>query len=165
MILAKPGVLGKALVCPSATSTDSTNVIQMAATDWAAYTDLWWVVDTVAIATGDGSDTYQFQLLLSAEATLDTNVEVLSRTVTGYQAWSLGTAGNHIICCNIGKMLNEVIGTGLSDKPYVGVIAIVSSGGAVTVDISLSPHEPPTTPHAQIVDSNVGIPAMASAGS
>lgn len=162
MILSLPGKLSTNQSCPSATATDSENVILMDARDWAAFTDLWWVVDTSVIATGDGSDTYQFQLLLSAEATLDTNAEILSRTVTGYQAWSLGTAGNHIVCCNIGKMLNEILGTGLSDKPYLGMISTVSSGGAVYINAALSPSEPPTINHAQITTSNVGVPDLAS---
>jgi hypothetical protein len=161
MILSAPGKLSTEQDL-TAGATDSENVIQMSAIDWAAYTDLWWVVDCETIATGDAADTFAFQLVLSQEATLDTNVEVLSRTVTGYQAHSLATAGNHIIDINVGKMLNEILGTGLSDYPYLGMISTVSTGGTVSINAAMSPSEPHTISHAQAVVSNVGVPTLAS---
>lgn len=146
----------------TAGATDSTNVIEFAAIDWGEYTDLWWTVDTETIATGDAADTFAFQLLLSQESTLDTNIEVLSRTVTGYQAYSVGTAGNHIVCCNVGKMFNEILGTGLSDYEFIGMISTVSAGATISINAALSGTEPPTISHAQSVVSNVGVPTVAT---
>ena len=164
MILTKLGVLSKAQDIDSTTAISS-NVILVSAIDWGQLTDLWWTVDTETIATGDGSDVYSFQLVLSAAAALTAAIQVASRAVTGYTAWSLAVAGRRIICLNIGKMLNEILGTGLSDYPYLGMSTTVTSTGTLGINAALSPYEPRTTPHAQAVVSNVGVPAHASAGS
>jgi hypothetical protein len=161
MILSAPGKLSTAQDL-TAGSADSENVIQMTALDWGAYTDLFWVVQCETIATGDGADTFQFQLILSQESTLDTNVQVLSRTITGYASKGLAVAGDTIITVNIRKMLNEILGTGLSDYPYLGMISTISTGATVSINAALSPTEPPTISHSQAVVSNVGVPDIAS---
>ena len=149
----------------TAGAADSTNVIEVAALDYAHPVDLWWVVDTEIIATGDGADTFAFQLVLSQESTLDTNVEILSRTVTGYASACLATAGRHIVAINIGKMLKDVLAAAGSDYEFIGMISTVSTGATLSINASLSNSEPQTEYQAQVVDSNVGIPAAASAGS
>jgi hypothetical protein len=164
MILTKLGVLSKAQDLSSETAISS-NVILQEALDWGSITDVWWVVDTETIATGDGSDTYAFQLVLSAAAALTNAVQIASRTVTGYQAWSLAVAGRRILALNVGKMINEILGTGLSDYPYLGMSSTISATSTLSINAALSPYEPITIPHAQAVDSNVGVPTHASAGS
>lgn len=162
MILTKLGKLSTAQDFTSGQTKDSENVIQVEALDWGALTDVWWVVDTETIATGDGSDTFQFQLVLSAESTLDTNVEIASRTVTGYAAWSLAVAGRRILALDIGTMLNDILGTGLSTYPFLGMITAVSSGATLSINAALSPYKPQTIPHSQAINSNVGVPGLAS---
>lgn len=146
----------------TAGSADSENVIQVSAIDYAHLTDLWWVVDTETIATGDGSDTFKFQLVLSQESTLDTNVEILSRTVTGYASACLATAGKHIVCVNLGKMLKDILGTGGSDYPYIGMISTISAGSTLSINAVLTNIEPHSEYHAQVVTSNVTIPTNPS---
>lgn len=158
MILPKLGILSTAQDL-TAGATDSENVILLAATDYAHITDVWWVVDTETIAGGDTSDTYQFQLLLSQEEGLDTNKEVLSRTVTSNADTCLATAGRHIVAVNIGKMLKDMLGTSGSDYPYIGMISTVSTGGTVSINATLSTTEPQTEFQAQIVTSNVSTPS------
>lgn len=165
MILAKLGKLSTAQDLTSGTTTDSENVIQMSAVDWAAITDAWLVIDTETIATGDGSDTYKFQLVMASEATLDTTFEVLSVTITAYNEHRIGTVGNRILAVNIGKMLNEMQGTSYSSYYFLGLISTISAGATISINASISPTEPPTIPHAQSVVSNVGVPAHMSAGS
>jgi len=161
MILTALGKLSTAQDLSSETAI-SENVIRVTALDWGQMTDVWWVVDTETIATGDGSDTYQFQLVLSAAAALTAAIQILSRTVTGYAAWSLAVAGRRIVCCNVGKMLNDILGTGLSAYPYLGMSSTISATSTLSINAALSPYEPRTIPHAQAVDSNVGVPTIAS---
>lgn len=164
MILAK---LGKLCVAQDLTATTqiSDHVIYMPAIDWGAVTDVWLVIDTETIATGDASDTYAFHLVMSAAAALTSTVEVLALTITGYADHRLATAGNRILAVNLGKQLNEMLGTSLSDYPYIGLSMTVSTGGTLSVNAQLSPTEPRTIPHAQTVVSNVGVPAKCSADS
>jgi len=140
----------------TAGSTDSTNVIDLQALNYAGLTDLWAVVDTAVIATGDGSDTFQFQWVVSAEATLDTNKELVSVTVTGYADSRLATAGKHIMALNIGKMFRDIA---TSTYRYLGVINVISDGATISVNTMLSNSEPPSLYHAQVVDSNVTLPS------
>ena len=164
MILPKPGILSKAQDL-TAGSTDSTNTIQMAAIDWSAFTDLWLVIDTETIATGDASDTYKFALVLASEAGLDMTFEVVSVTITAYTDYRIATAGNHILAINIGKMLNEILGASLSDYPHLGLISTISVGATISINAALSTVEPPTISHAQPTKSTVGVPTHCSAAS
>ena len=164
MILTKLGKLSKAQDLSSETAI-STNVILVTALDWGQLTDLWWVVDTETIATGDTSDVYSFQLVLSAAAALTNAIQILSRSVTSYLAWSLAVAGRRIVCANVGKMLNDILGTGLSDYPYLGMSSTITATSTLSINAALSPYEPRTIPHGQAVVSNVGVPDQASAGS
>ncbi len=163
MILTDLGVLSTAQDLTPSSATVSEDVIQVTALDWGALTDIWWVVDTETLATGDGSDTFKFQLIAGDAAALDTNnVEILSRTITGYASWSIAAAGRRILACNVGKMINDILGTDLSTYPYLGMLSTISSGSTVSINAALSPYEPRTIPHSQAVVSNVGIPARAS---
>ena len=165
MILEAKGKLSVAQTIASAQTDDSDNVIQYAAVDYAAMTDLWWVVDTNVAATGDGSDTFGFDLVMSQEATLDTNKVVCSVDITGIADLRLATAGRHIVALNVGKMLKDMLETDGSDYPFVGMIVAVSAGAQLVIDASLSPTEPHTIHHKMVVTSPVGVPAIASAGS
>jgi hypothetical protein len=161
MIIPKLGNLSKAQDL-TPTTEDSTDVIQMAAIDFAGYTDVWLVIDTETIATGDGSDVFDFSLVVSQESTLDTNLEVVALRITGYADARLATANNRILEVNIGTMLAR-----LQDEDYdfLGLIYGVTTGGTLSVNASIMTGKPRTISHAQVVVSNVGIPAPASAGS
>jgi len=157
-------VLGKLSTAQDLTagSTDSENVILMQAVDWTQYDDVFWYIATETIATGDGSDTYQFQLIASQEATLDTNKQILSITITGYASYPIATAGNTIVAINILKHLNTFLGTDASDYPYLGIISTISAGATISINAAISPSEPPTPSHEQVTVSNVGTPDVAS---
>jgi len=168
MILDRLGKMEAGALALVAGAVDSTNVIQVAALDFAHPTDLWWVVDTHTAAGGGTSSTYQFQLILSQESTLDTNIQILSRTVTGAASACIATAGKHIIACNVGKMIKDLMGEAGSDYAYIGMIITLADGnGTATLKVNgaLSNSEPQTEYAAQVVDSNVSVPAAASAGS
>lgn len=160
--------LGKLSVAQAITASneDSTNVIQIAAVDFAAMTDLWWVVDTNVIAAGDSSDTFQFDLVMSQETTLDTNKLVCSVLITGIADKRLATIGRHIAAFNIGKQMSQMIEEDASDYPYIGQLNTISSGGTLTIDAVLGFNEPPTLKHRMAVVSNIDNSiAVASAGS
>lgn len=165
MRLDRLGKLSTAQDLTSDSTTDSENVIEVQALDYGHPTDVWWVVDCETVATGESDDTFQFQLMLSKESTLDTNVEVLSRTVTGYASACLATAGKHIIAVKVGKMLKDLLSTDGSDYEFIGMISTISAGATVSINASLSNSEPGTEYQTQVVDSNVTVPDHASAGS
>lgn len=155
MILPSLGKLCVAQTIASAQTDDSDNVIQIAAVDYASMTDLWWVVDTNTVATGDNSDEYTFTLVLSQESTLDTNKEVLSKKVTDFEDKSLATIGRHIIAVNLGKMLKDMLEDDGSDYPFIGMIIDVSSGAEIVIDAALTFVEPGTIKHRMQVESNI----------
>lgn len=169
MILDRLGKLQSGDTALAAGAVDSTNVIQVAALDYVHLTDVWWVVDTVVAPTVAGTtSTFKFDLVLSAESTLDTNVEVLSRTVTSTASACLVANGPHIIAVNVGKMLKDLLGSSGSTYYFIGMIITLADGNGnadLQATASLSPTEPSTAYSAQVVDSNVGVPAAASAGS
>ena len=171
MILEKLGILSKAqdLI---AGSTASTNQIKMTARDWAAITDVFLSVLVETVATGDGSDTYQFELRVATSTALTTYSQVLSVTVTGYTSRRIAGTHRPIINVNVTKQLKSVCqelidAQSLADTDYIyaGLYSTISSGATISINAALSPHEPPTEDHRQVVESNVGIPAHCSAGS
>ena len=140
----------------TAGSVDATDVIDLQAINYAGITDVWAVISTAVAAGGDASDTYQFQWVVSLEETLDTNKELLSITVTSNADSRLATVGNHIMALNLGKMIRDIA---TSAYRYLGVICTLSSGATLSVNISVSNTEPPSLYHAQVCESNVGLPA------
>ena len=161
MILEQLGILSTAQALTGASSTDSENVIQVAAIDFSNLTDLWWVVDTVVIAAGDGSDTFDFILYMSQESTLDTNIELVSVGFTGIADIRVATIGRHIAAFNIGDQLMQYLGTlqtSGTDYIYLGMISTLSAGATLTINASLSPSRPPTEFDTQVTVSNVGVP-------
>jgi len=162
MILAS---LGKLAVKQALTSSnqDSTNVIQIAAVDWAAMTDLWWVVQTTTVAAT--TSTFKFALVLSKEATLDTNIEVMSVLIAAITDLRVATVGRFIAAFNVGKMLKQILETDVSDYAYIGGLRTVSAG-TISVNEFLSFAEPHTIDHRMTVDSNITNSIdVASAGS
>ena len=95
MILEEFGVLSTAQDLTSDTTTDSENVVLLPAIKDVGFGDLWLSVETETIATGDGSDTFQFQLVLSEESTLDTNIQVVSRTITGFASEEIANVNSN----------------------------------------------------------------------
>lgn len=158
MILDAFGVLDTAAVKPESASTVSENVIYMPATDFVGVTDLWLVIDNYAAATGDASDTFVFDLVVSAAAALTSPKNVVSLNITSNADARLATAGKRILAVNIGKMLQESIFDG-STYPYLGLLVTVSAGGQCTINASLSTAEPNTPFDSQVTVSNVGVPS------
>lgn len=160
--------LGKLSVAQDITASDedSTNVIQIAAVDYAAFSDLWWVVDTYTAAAGDGSDTFEFQLVMAqTETPLATFKTVAKVDITGIADLRLATPGRHIVALNVGKMMVNMLDTDASDYVYIGQKNTLSAGATISINAILSQNEPDTEPHRQVVTSPVTVPAVASAGS
>ena len=143
----------------SAEAKDSENVLLMAAVDWTSLTNVYWVVQTETIATGDGSDTYAFVLYASQEETLDTIIQIASVTVSGYASYTLATAGNNIVNLNICDQVHQILGTDLSDYPYLGMITTISAGATISINAALSPSPAPSPYNSQVLRSNVGVPS------
>jgi len=131
----------------------------MAAVDWTALTDVYWVVQTETVATGDGSDTYQFQLLCSTAATLDTNRQLLSITITGYTTYPLAGADRNIVNVNIRDQIHAVMGTDLSSYPYLGMISTISAGATISINAAISPSPGQSNFNSQTLRSNVTVPS------
>ena len=162
MILDQKGKLSVAQAL-TAGSTDSTNVIQMVAADYAGLTDLWLTVDTNVAAGGSG--TIKIALVISTEAALTTTVEVCSVLCAAVTDLRVATAGRHIIAANIGKMLKEIMETTGDTYYFVGLIYTLGSSATLTADAVLSPSEPQTIHHKMVTESNVALPTVASVAS
>lgn len=154
MLLEELGILseGQDLTVGAA---DSTNVIDLSAIDYVGMTDVWLAIETEIIATGDGSDTYEFSLVVSQETTLDTNLEVLGLKITDFADVRISEAGRPIMAVNISKQL---IGLADEDYRYLGLIMTISSGATLSVNAAMSPSAPSTPFNIQVVRSNVGVP-------
>ena len=169
MILASKGKLSVAQVL---TGTEiSENVIQFAAIDYAAMTDLWWVVDTVIVATTEGAITFRLVMAQAADLVTQTDanyaayVNVASIEILVIADKRVATVGRHIASMNIGKQLKEMLEEDGSVFPYVGMSTTLAGSTTLGINASLSPTEPQTLHHKMVTVSPVGIPAIASAGS
>ena len=172
MLLDKPYVLSKAQDLTGGSAAASTDQAKMTAKQWSGLTDLWLVIDTETIATGDGSDTFKFELRIATSTALTTYLQALCVDITGSADARLATAGNHILVVNVGKQVRDVAqdlrdAQTLTDTDfiYVGCYYTPSAGSTLSVNASLSPSEPHTDYFRQVVDSPVGVPAQVSAGS
>lgn len=172
MILDKLGVLSTAQDLTTGSTTASENQIKMSARDWSQITDAWLAVDCETAAGGDGSDTYTFELRVATSTALTTYSQVLAVTVTGATSRRVATAGKPIIGINVAKAIKSacqelIDAQSLADTAYIyaGLYSTISDGGSISINAALSPHEPPSEDHRQVVDSNVGIPDKCSAGS
>lgn len=157
--------LGKLSTAQAITDADeiSENVIQLAAVDYSAIVDAWWVVDTNVVAATAG--TLKFALVLATAASLATSIEVCSVLIAAITDKRVATAGRHIAALNVGKMLKAVLDTDGSDYPFIGMKNTLSAGVTITINASLSPTEPQSEVHRQVTTSNVTIPTIASVGS
>jgi hypothetical protein len=162
MILATLGKLSVAQAL-TAGSTDSTNVIQIPASDYVALADAWMSIFTVVAAGGAGALT--FDLVMSQESTLDTNVSVVRTYCSAVTDVRVATAGRFISRINVGKTLVEMLDTSGSDYAFIGLITTLGGSATITIDAALSPSEPPTESHRMVTVSPVGVPAVASVGS
>ena len=163
MILAS---LGKLSVKQALTDADpdSTNVIQVAAIDWGAMTDVWLVVQTSTVAATAG--TIKVELVMSQESTLDTNVQVCCVDIAAITDKRVATVDRFIAMMNIGKTLAMMLEENASDYPYIGMRYTLSTGVTISVNAFLSFTEPITLQHRQVVDSNIDNSIdVASAGS
>lgn len=157
MILEEFGVLSTAQDLTSDTTTDSENVILLSAIKDVGFGDLCLSIETETIATGDGSDTFQFQLVLSEESTLDTNIQVVSRTITGFASEEIANVNRAILSVNIGQMIGEL--KEAATDLYLGLISTISAGATISINAALSPSKPRTKDNVQVIRSNVGLPS------
>lgn len=171
MILDKLGILSRAQDLTDG-STASTNQIKMSARDWSQITDAWLAIDTETVAGGDSSDTFKFELRVATSTALTTFKQVCCIEITSNADRRLATAGTPISGINVAKSLKAacqalIDAQSLADTAYIyaGIYTTISSVGTVSLNAALSPTEPPTEDHRQVVDSNVGIPAHCSATS
>ncbi len=162
MILDQKGKLS-VVQALTAGATDSQNVIQMAAVDYAGITDLWLTIDTNIVAGGAG--TLVFDLVMSEESTLDTNTSIVQTSIAAVTDLRVATIGRHITTINVGKTIKEMLEASGSDTPFIGLISTLGGSATITIDAALSPTEPQTLHHKMVVVSPVGVPAIASPGS
>lgn len=156
--------LGKLSVAQDLTSADeiSENVIQLPATDYAAITDVWWVVDTETVAAT--TSTFKFELVLATAAALGTAIQVACVDIAAITDKRVATVGRHIVAMNVGKMLKAMLDTDGSSYPFIGMKNTISAG-TISINASLSPTEPQSETHRMTTVSNVSTPAICSAGS
>lgn len=163
MILAS---LGKLSVQQAITDADedSTNVIQIAAIDWAGMTDIWWTVQTAVVAATAG--TLKFELVMSQEAALDTNIQVACVDIAAITDKRVATVGRFIAAFNLSKVLAMMLEEDASDYPFIGMRYTLSTSTTISVNANLSFTEPHTLQHRMVVDSNIDNSIdVASAGS
>lgn len=176
MILAKLGELSTAQDL-TAGATVSENVVVDSAILGHGITDVYLVIDTETVNDGNGgsSSTYTFSLRVATSAALTTYKEILSVVITGATDLRLLTAGRHIIAANIGAILSQAIRDFRSEQSltdassvYIGIMSTLADGNGtanISINAALSPTKPPTADRAIKVESPVGVPSKASAGS
>lgn len=158
--------LGKLSTAQAITDADeiSENVIQLPATDYAALTDVWWVVQTNVAAAIAG--TLDFALVLADAVGLDgTNLTVCAVNIAAITDKRVVAAGRFIAAFNVGKVLKQMLETDGSSYPYIGQTNTLSTSTTITINAALSPTEPHTVHHKMATVSNVTTPGIASAGS
>ncbi len=151
MILASLGKLSVAQVLT--TSEISENVIEIAQVDWAAMTDLWWVVQTTTIASVAG--TMKFELVMATAAGLGTAVQVCCVDIAAITDLRVATVGRFIAALNIGKTMAMMLETDMSDYEFIGMKNTCAGSTTIGINANLSFTEPPTLKHRQVVDSNI----------
>ena len=155
MLLEELGVLSTAQDL-TVGATDSENVIDLGAIADVGYGEMWLTIETETIATGDSADTFKFQLVISEETTLDTNIEVVSRTVTGFASEELANVDRQILMVEVGQLIGELkIAT--TDR-YLGLISTISAGATISINAAMSPSKPRTRDNTQVTRSNIGVP-------
>ena len=158
--------LGKLMAAQAITDADeiSENVIQLPATDYAALTDVWWVVQTNVIAATAG--TLDFTLVMADQVGLDgTNLKVCAINIAAITDLRVATAGRFIAAFNVGKVLKQMLETDGSSYPFIGQTNVLSTATTISINSVLSPTEPHTIHHKMATVSNVTVPSVASAGS
>jgi len=135
----------------------SDNVILMAAIDYTALTDLWWVVDTEVAAATAG--TIKLELVIATAADLSTAIQICCVEIAAITDVRVATAGRHIAAFNIGNQIVNMLTTTGSSYPYVGMKTDLSTSVTISVNASLSPSKPRTEDNQQVVRSNVGVPS------
>lgn len=153
MILAS---LGKLSVAQSLTDADeiSENVIEIAAVDFSAMTDLWWVVQTNVVAAA--GTTYKFELVLDTTAGLSgTQRQVCCVEIAAITDKRVATVGRFIAAFNLGKQMMQFLEEDGSDYQFIGMENTINTSGTITIDAWLSFTEPHTLQHRMQVVSNI----------
>lgn len=165
MILTAFGTLSVAQTITNSNEI-SENVIEYtpdsSGVDYSAMTDIWWIVSTSVIATGDGSDSYKFALVMATSAGLGSSIEVCSVLIEDKLDLRVATVGRFIAAFNIGKMLKQALETDGSGYEFIGMKNTLTAGSTISIDAELSPTEPHTIHHKMATESNVTTPVLAS---
>ena len=160
MILEELGELSTAQDL-TAGAVDSENVIDLGAVANTGLNQAHLSIEVETIQAGGGtSSTYQFQLILSSTAGLDTLTrEVLSVKITGGADPRIAAINRAIANFEIGHMLGELVdGT----YRYLGLISTLANGNgtaAVSINAVISPSKPGTKFNTQVIRSNVELPS------
>ncbi len=159
MILASLGKLSTAQVLTG--SEISENVIQIAAVDWAAFTDLWWTVMTTTVATIAGA--MKFELVMDTAVALDgTQRQVCCVDIAAITDVRTATIGRFIAALNIGKQLKQMLETDASDYAYLGMSNTCAGSTTIAIDATLGFTEPHTLHHKMQTESNITVATVAS---
>jgi len=156
MILESFGVLSEAQDITEADEI-SENVILMAAIDYTAITDLWWVVDTNVAAVTTG--TLKFELVIATAAALGTAIQICCVDLADVTDVRSATAGRHIAAFNVGNQVVNMLTTAGSDYPYLGQKNTLGAGVTISINAALSTGKPPTEFNQQVIRSNVTVPS------
>ena len=162
MILDRLGILCKAQALTDADAV-SENVIKGTAADFAAMTDVWWVVDTAVAAATAG--TIMLSLVAATAANLTTAIEICAIHIAAITEARVATAGKRIIAVNVGKTIKDILGALGDTYYYLGMKTDLSTSTTISINAALSNSEPRSGDARQVVDSNVTIPDKVSAGS
>jgi len=144
-------------------ATDSENVIDLGTIADVGFGDMWLsiVCETAIGGSAGTSSTYQFDLVVSSTATLDTLVRSVCRIVIVNTAADprIAAADRNIARCELGMQIAEVAD---ATYRYLGLISTLADGnGTATVSINaaMSPSKPRTKDNVQVTRSNVGVPS------
>lgn len=162
MILEQLGVLSTAqdLVAGAA---DSENVVDLGAIANVGYGQIWLsiICETAKGALAGTTSTFQFDLVVSSTATLDTLVRSVCRIYIDNVAADprIAAVERNIASMEVGQQISEAAN---ATYRYCGLISTLADGnGTATVSINaaLSPSKPRTKDNVQVTRSNVTIPS------
>ncbi|MDD5328083.1 MAG: hypothetical protein PHY02_09785 [Phycisphaerae bacterium] len=161
MILTKPGKLCVAQEFSYATGAeDSENKLNIGTVEDVP--DGTWIdIENAAAPAGTGALT--INLVVALEATLDNVISVLQVVIAAVTDKRIATKGAHILGCSLPREVRELAEQLGYD--YIGLIVTPTSSLVVSLNAAISPSQPRTRDKAQTVESNVGVPTQASAGS
>ncbi|KKK86732.1 hypothetical protein LCGC14_2760300 [marine sediment metagenome] len=158
MILEELGVLSTAQDL-LAGAVDSENVIDLGAIADVGLNQAWLSIICETANTGGTTDTYVFDLVISQEATLDTNRKILTVEITGSADPRIAAIERNIANFEIGHQLAELVDGTYRYLGLISTLADVNGTAAVSINAAVSPGMPRTRDNVQVTRSNVTIPS------